>query len=1105
MSDIEQFEYINKENTPETARRIELVGDDLSAYSESAVAHAEEANRRIAELGSGASDALVDKSLLDSGNTSLEKGVYRNNGRDFQNEVKRSITSLQEFKEANPEQVEKADKAIRSLEASLENAENTQTVREYIEEGLTIDGVVEDGIGPTTLGEFLDEQLDIQASFWGRNTIQAKEKAAKKAEQQAAILRDVTRLPQQLDPNENYLNIAFREQGYIQKNLFNLIKIRHSRNFPRKTKMPYVDGNGKNYSVMCSGDPYGFINELTQPTTVTDMFDIPHHILSNLQPEVKLYKVVLDEEGKEMKEIEITFPATNTKEEIKQAFKNKRSRGYGIGMKSFEWVLEGSDPFAAKKMISATLTLHATTFAELLKDRKNSKKQTFRYADLAIKAGTSALKKEEDASECFAKTSDLSFDGAYDVNFRLKAVVGYALPKRLDVPRSLREQYNNAIAACYATYDLIPTIHEFNFEDDGRVSFVINYQAYVQDFFDASYFDIFSGNNSITKEIYRDKVEKKIKSTLKVKKSGGEEKKEDANRIKKLKTENLKMLLTKLFKNDKMYFYNIPYEDLNAAMSSDSVAPFYNSEKVILNQEQVLDEITSLKKDIAGNEFTQATKDQKQKRLRSLQEQLDAPSPISSEANKNFNSDSYRQVSLFFLYDLIDIILEGIADSFDAQDEVLNKLEQEYKLESATEIINLEKTNLKKAKENFTRLRILLGPIEIRDPGTAATSAESTSRIGQEMYTNISIGEIPISAKYFSEWMADKMLSKDRRSYTLSTFIDEFMKNYVSVTLNDKTYAGVKATQPVVLHSTTIVSYGKDQSDLDEITSKIVEQNKSIRDRNINKSILEKNKPRIDSWCVRSSRQRNDSDLRQSQQINDSVLQVQGSRTEALAAKNLGQQFQTNWMVYYAGRSAPPNAMIGDRAADKMMGINHYVMGQSSGIVKNIRLEKTSAPMLKELRYEQEGYDGLLQLREVYNANVDMFLYPSIYPGTVIFVDPRGFAPDTNGLKAKAETGDKQVNINKYELSRYGIGGYYMVTRAAHRIAEGERTTQIESIWLHSMSQPNGPGPSTTSEVDAEPTSVTKKCGVVESTNSVCEIIQQQQLSEDDQVGQQPG
>lgn len=1094
MADIEQFEYINKENTPETARRIELVGDDLSTYSNEASAFVQEANNIINGLGSSASDALVDKSLIDGGTASLEKGVYRNNGQDFQNEIARSIASLQEFKEGNPSQSEEADKAISALEASLEKANNAQTVREYIEEGLTIDGVVEDGVGPATLGEWFDEQLDIQAAFWGRNTKQAKEKAQERQKTQEALSRDIERLPKELDPNDNYLNLGFREQGYIQKNLFNLVKIRNSRNFPRKTNLPYVGGNKKNYCVMCSGDPYAFMNSLTQPTSPSDMFDIPHHVLSNLQPEIRLYKVVLDKNGKELKEIEITFPATNTKEQIKQAFKNKRSRGYGIGMKSFEWVLEGSDPFAAKKMISATLTLHATTFTEILRDRKNNKGQPFRYADLAIKTGTSTLKKEQDASECFTKSADISFDGSYDVNFRLKAVVGYAIPKRLDIPRAMKDKYDKAIKASYATYDLIPTIHEFNFEDDGRVSFVINYQAYVQDFFDASYFDIFSDDNANTRQVYRDKIEKKIKSAIDEDSSKGSQE-EDANRIKKLKTENLKILLTKLFKKDKMYFYNIPYEDLNAAMSSDSVAPFYSSERVILNEEQILEEITSLKKDIAGTEFKQATKNEKQKRLKSLQEQLDAPSSISSEANKNFNSSDHRQVTTFFLYDLIDTILEGINSSFSAQEEVLNELRREYNLDAAREVIQLEKENLKKARENFSRLRILLGPIEIRDPGTAAKNSESGSSVGREMYSNISIGEIPISAKYFSEWMADKMLSKDRRSYTLSTFIEEFMKNYVSVTLNDKTYAGVKATQPVVLHSTTLVSYGKDQSGLDEITSKIVEQNRKTRDYNVDKSLFEKNKPLIDSWCVSSTRNNTDS-----QQINNSILQVHGARTEPQAGNNLGQNFQTNWMVYYAGRSSPSNTMTGDRAADRQKGIRHYIMGQSSGIVKNIRLEKTSAPMLKELRYEQEGYDGLLQLREVYNVNIEMFLYPSVYPGTIIFVDPRGFAPDTE-LQINLEGTNKQIGLNRYELSRYGVGGYYMVISAAHRIAEGERVTQLRGIWLHSMSQANG-APAQTKDVEAKPASSTKKCGVVESTNSVCNIVQQG--SEEDQVGAQP-
>ena len=109
--------------------------------------------------------------------------------------------------------------------------------------------------------------------------------------------------------------------------------------------------------------------------------------------------------------------------------------------------------------------------------------------------------------------------------------------------------------------------------------------------------------------------------------------------------------------------------------------------------------------------------------------------------------------------------------------------------------------------------------------------------------------------------------------------------------------------------------------------------------------------------------------------------------------------------------------------------------------------------MIKEMRYEQEGYDGLLQLREVYNANVDLFLLPNVYPGTIIYVDPRGFAPNTKGLKTIDEDGTQKSgnlkDVDRIELSRYGIGGYYLVTKSSHRIAEGERTTNVIAVWMH--------------------------------------------------------
>ena len=149
--------------------------------------------------------------------------------------------------------------------------------------------------------------------------------------------------------------------------------------------------------------------------------------------------------------------------------------------------------------------------------------------------------------------------------------------------------------------------------------------------------------------------------------------------------------------------------------------------------------------------------------------------------------------------------------------------------------------------------------------------------------------------------------------------------------------------------------------------------------------------------------------------------------------------------------------MTGDRVADSLQGIHHYIMGDKAGIVKNIRLDKKSAKGLKELRFEQEGYDGLLQLREVYNVTIDAFLLPNAFPGAYIFVDPRGFAPDTSGYEGIDPVTKKPFPVDTYELSRYGVGGYYMITKSTHTIEEGGRNTQIHASWVASKEKP-GPG-----------------------------------------------
>ena len=114
------------------------------------------------------------------------------------------------------------------------------------------------------------------------------------------------------------------------------------------------------------------------------------------------------------------------------------------------------------------------------------------------------------------------------------------------------------------------------------------------------------------------------------------------------------------------------------------------------------------------------------------------------------------------------------------------------------------------------------------------------------------------------------------------------------------------------------------------------------------------------------------------------------------------------------------------------------MIGQDSGIVKNITLEKTSTPGLKEVRFEQEGYNGLEQLREVYNARIDTFLNVQSFPGVYVYVEPKGFAPNTSE-----------------DLTRFGIGGYCMIVKTEHTIAPGVADSTLHAVWVASKGSDN--------------------------------------------------
>lgn len=782
---------------------------------------------------------------------------------------------------------------------------------------------------------------------------------------------------------------TFKEQCFMLQNIYEIIDIKR-KYMDELTKLPYEEGqsSGFNRPLQIETQPFGFINRLTQQESTAELFNLPSVILSQLQPMVRLFKV--DENNNQ---IPIEFPAKikfgeglkKTPNDITKYLKGNNRRGFGVGLKDFSFTFKGSDPFAVKKSIEASLTIYAASFEELLEERtfKNFK---YSYADLALKTGT-ALMEQNIVSD---KSSKAVIDNLDKLKFRLKAVVGYQFPPNLHIPRSTgftRKQIQDAVNNSFTTLTLTPTIHEFKFREGGEIEFKVNYLSYIEDFFDQSYFNIFS-DVRVTSESYERNLLIKRYEELCLKDKIDTEKKLDAKKFKDLKAASLRTLIESMIQRGKVFHFKVPYKQL-ANFAED---PLSQESLDIFNTLGITDNIseTSLdpKKDAKGATST-------------TDSSSEVPEAIT--INSEVDTNSVEQINYFYLNDLITIIMENIETSLSSNGYI--KSLEKIKGKIGTKLYEDEKKKLARMRENYKNLRILLGPIEIRNPRKPG------------VYKNVSLGDIPMSLTYFAEWMTSKIISRDRIQYSLSAFVNDFIKTYVRNFLNNETCFSGKVKQRLIVYNSNISSYS--QSQYDEVTSIIFD----IK----NKAPAGSPESKLTRYNMPTSGLMN-------------VLNTMGSRDLPNPSKDFLNQ--KNYMIFYAGRSQPQKLMAGNRQSDISNGIFHYILGKNNGIVKKIDLTRTNVTGLKELRFEQEGFDGLQQLREVYDANIDTFLNSTAYPGTYIFINPRGFAPDTSNYS------NKTSKFNKLELSKYGIGGYFMIIESSHRFAEGLAESKITAKWV---------------------------------------------------------
>ena len=603
--------------------------------------------------------------------------------------------------------------------------------------------------------------------------------------------------------------------------------------------------------------------------------------------------------------------------------------------------------------------------------------------------------------------------GNPELDYRIKAVVGLSVPNGKTTARYRgigpgdARDITEAVKNNFITLNLTPVIHTFDFDDTGAVTFSIEYLAYIEEFLDKARMNVFA-DPVVSKRV----LERRLAiQTQKTNCSEDEQVKnlnsfleEDAVETNRDKITSLQFLTRELLKNDKMYYLNLNKEQFKDLIQK---GPFYD----VLDLEKAVGLAQSPKilQDLETKFNERYDKEKK------LEDSVKNSFKISDLESKNY--------AFFYLGDLVDLILKKIPENLDN----MRKLGDSYEgLQIESEKISEEEEIIASSYEKFKKFRFILGPLEIIDHRNGSQSK------------SVSFADVPIALDYFNEWLTSKLLQNDRVAYPLTTFLNDLMNDLVSNFLNDDTCYNFNIKQKTRVFQSTITAYSDDSEAPinDQITNYLVQKGQTRLDiDDVDYNIMRK-----------------------------PILSTGGYREYQIPKKDPSKEF--HFFVFYAGRVQPKQLMQGAKKDDEDAGIFHYVLGKDRGIVKTIKLNKTDSPAsLKMVRFEQEGYDGLQQLREIYDVDVTTFANLGTYPGTYIFVDPRGFSPDLSSF-----------DQSKFDLTDLGIGGYYMIIESTHEFSSGVMNTSFRAKWVQAIESEEKERQNNSSTGNGE--QVTKKCSV---------------------------
>ena len=241
--------------------------------------------------------------------------------------------------------------------------------------------------------------------------------------------------------------------------------------------------------------------------------------------------------------------------------------------------------------------------------------------------------------------------------------------------------------------------------------------------------------------------------------------------------------------------------------------------------------------------------------------------------------------------------------------------------------------------DGFEKFKFLLGSFEFQD------SFKNDSPI-----KTINMASIPISAEIFFEWFSENIIKSERNNYPIMYFIRDLCTFLISEILTENCFKQ-SLDRKLQFHTTNFLG--------------------------IENPFASQAGPLIN---VSGMYEAGDLPL-----VQDSEEQVPISK-------------MTNYIAIYIDtpkHSIDPNPQSGLRRGNKSIdgknGIYHFQIGRDRGLLKKLKFAKSDMKYVREARFFRHGFDGLMQLANVYNVSLDMVGNTLFYPGMELFINPLGF------------------------------------------------------------------------------------------------------------------